>query len=191
MNRIARVTLSIMAAVFIFTVGAAGVSAVDAASVVLGEEFTLSGTNPLRGPVYFYITGPNVPLSQMTEDGEKLTAYGRSWQITIDTSKIRFGSGKRPDIGTYTIYISVTDGASSVKDLDSSFTTVPLSLTAPGISIQTAAPTLKMTEVPTPTQEPVQMPEQTPDSPKSPLFPVVIFAGFCAAFGVGLRMNLR
>ena len=186
MKTITRIILSTLAALLFFTVAISGVSAVGAASVVLGEDITLHGSNPLRGPVYFYITGPNFPLTQMKEDGEKLVAYGRSWEITIDTSKIKSNSGKRPDIGTYTIYVSVTDGAASVSELDSSFTTVPLSLTAPGVYIQTAVPTPKKTAEPTP--ESTQTPEETP---ASPLFPALIFAGFGAAAGIGIRMKLR
>lgn len=186
MKTITRIILSTLAALLFFTVAISGVSAVDAASVVLGEDITLHGSNPLRGPVYFYITGPNFPLTQMKEDGEKLAAYGRSWEITIDTSKIKSNSGKRPDIGTYTIYVSVTDGAASISELDSSFTTVPLSLTAPGVYIQTAVPTPKKTAEPTP--ESTQTPEETP---ASPLFPALIFAGFSAAAGIGIRMKLR
>ena len=186
MKTITRIILSTVTALLFFTVAISGVSAVGAASVVLGEDITLHGSNPLRGPVYFYITGPNFPLTQMKEDGEKLVAYGRSWEITIDTSKIKSNSGKRPDIGTYTIYVSVTDGAASVSELDSSFTTVPLSLTAPGVYIQTAVPTPKKTAEPTP--ESTQTPEETP---ASPLFPALIFAGFGAAAGIGMRMKLR
>ena len=190
MKTITRIILSALAALLFFTIGISGVSAVDAASVVLGEDITLHGSNPLRGPVYFYITGPNFPLTQMKEDGEKLAAYGRSWEVTIDTSKIKSNSGKRPDIGTYTIYVSVTDGASSVNELDSSFTTVPLSLTAPGIYILTAAPTPKKTAEPTPEPTPSPTPTQTP-TPASPLFPALIFVGFGAAAYLGMRWKLR
>ena len=190
MNCIAKILFSLVTAVCIFTIAISGVSAADAASVVLGEDVTLHGTNPFRGPVYFYIAGPNFPLTHMKEDGNKLAAYGRNWEITIDTSKIRSNSGKRPDIGTYTIYISVTDGASSVSELDSSFTTVPLSLTAPGVFIQTAAPTPKKTAAPTPEQTPsaVPTPEETP---ASPILSGLIFAGFGAAAYIGLRMKLQ
>ncbi|HJJ31409.1 MAG TPA: hypothetical protein O0X97_04095 [Methanocorpusculum sp.] len=190
MNRITRIILSLAAALLLFTVGMAGVSAADAASAVLGEEITLTGTNPVGGAVYFYITGPNVPLSQMKEDGEKVVAYGKKWEKTIDTSKIRFGSGKRPDIGTYTIYISRTDGAASVSDLDSSFTTVPLTLTAPGIYIETAAPTPVRTAEPTPVPVVLPTPEETP-VPASPLSLLLIFAGAAAAAGLGMRRKRR
>lgn len=190
MNCISRIVALVAVVVLFFTAGIAGVSAADAASAVLGEDITLHGTNPLGGPVYFYIKGPNFPLTQMKEDGDKLAAYGKRWEITIDTSKIKSDSGKRPDIGTYTIYISVTDGAASVNDFDSSFTTVPLSLTAPGIYIQTAAPTPEKTAEPAPAPTPSVPP--TSDETSAASTPGFIAAAVLAGvFGTGFLMRKR
>lgn len=154
-------------------------------SVAYGDTVDIYVSNPFGGTQYFYISGPNFPFTQMMDsNGDKIKVEGRGRTKTIETSDIRSVNGKRPDVGTYTIYIYKEDGCTSPRDLNYEYTQIesltlrPLSVSVN--SVTTVSPTVEITVIKTaePTPVPTVVSTTIPSvSPSSPLPLIPVFAG--------------
>ena len=85
----------------------------EVASVFIGDEVDISGTNDLGGNLYFYIKGTNYKFAWLNNSITGMLANGKEWTETLDTADLTKIYAKRPDAGTYTIYV-----VSMAKDVD-------------------------------------------------------------------------
>lgn len=182
------VTLVSLSAILLLLVCAGPAAAGESYDVAYGDTVKIYVANPVGTiPAYLYIQGPNFPFTPLTDaSGNQIVVRGSKRTVELDTSDIRSQNGKRPDVGTYTIYVSNNPDATGVRNLDSGngyWDSYTLTIRPIGVTVDTVS-TRVVTEVPTqrPTVAPVtEMPTPIPTStPASPAPVAAVIAGLGA-----------
>jgi len=119
---------------------AAPVSASSTIEAAMGETIDLQGISYGSDHIYLFLTGPNLPvngvplndLTQRADQGAFTTVEvgsDQTWTYRWDTSRVN----GRLDYGSYTVYV-VSDPVDRSRLGGHPFSTLPVSLTNPGLS---------------------------------------------------------
>ncbi|HJJ55300.1 MAG TPA: hypothetical protein O0X50_04360, partial [Methanocorpusculum sp.] len=116
-HRRGNMMLLLTVSVVLLLAGLVGSVAATDYTVAYGETVKLHVGNPFGGTAYLYIQGTNFPFQPLKDSsGDQMTVSGKGRTVEIETVNI---NGKRPDAGTYTIYVSNKQGATSSGNLAS------------------------------------------------------------------------
>ena len=108
-------------------------------SYFIGDTIKLEGTNTVNQDLHIYIKGTNFKFTYVGQVNAK-----EEWSTKITKTQFKDADNKKPDAGSYTIYVS-TEGPngieSDVTGDDAIYTTAVVALKQPFISV-TSAPSV-------------------------------------------------
>jgi len=110
-------------------------------SYYIGNDVTITGTSTAGTELHAYIAGTNLKFQELN----KTTGGSSNNDISVKNGEFEYEiTGdvfKKFDAGTYTVYIAVADGKTSVEQLGDNYGTAALVLKQPFISV-TEAPSV-------------------------------------------------
>ena len=111
----------------------------ESSSYYIGNDIKLTGTTTAGDNLYIYIAGTNFKFKNLTTSVD-VDSVADTWEAKIEASDFVDADGKKPDAGTYAIYISTHFGATKLDELDENgvYATTTVSLIQPFISLVSA-----------------------------------------------------
>ena len=109
-------------------------------SYYIGNDIKLNGTTTAGDTLFVYIAGTNFKFVKLVNVTPEVNAVADTWEAKIKAADFKDATGKKPDAGTYAIYISTNGTANAVADLDDSgvYATTTVSLIQPFIALTSA-----------------------------------------------------
>ena len=111
----------------------------EQSSYYIGNDIKLNGTTTAGNSLYIYIAGTNFKFKNLTTSVD-VDTVADTWEAKIKATEFVDAAGKKPDAGTYAIYVSTIPGLTNVNDLDDAgvYATTTVSLIQPFISLTSA-----------------------------------------------------